>query len=161
MPECPQCFRRVIPSADGICPNCQQDVGQVSQERQTKTTIVISITTRFPARCHLCNTPTESLHKETLWSSDLEYRDNQFGGLQLLFSLLIAPFFPLFILFGRQAGWRRTARKTVLEVPMCDLCNGSGVTVIELDPDSGRIRLVVDRDFADLVVQSQNPRASF
>ena len=46
--DCPLCLRSVIPSPEGLCPNCRKNVNEADQSALERTTLVISPKSNLP-----------------------------------------------------------------------------------------------------------------
>jgi hypothetical protein len=66
--DCPHCYTRVIPKADGCCPACQNDTRDVAGLDTSRTTIRVSQGDILPPICCECGQYTSrvvSIHKKT------------------------------------------------------------------------------------------------
>src|SRR2546423_13213540 len=91
--NCPHCYRKVIPSADGTCPACNKNTNDSASTDPHKVLVGICAGNRLPPVCHRCGAPTR--HAKTLAVAS-EPQDTTFApGLA---SLLISFLKPLAIL---------------------------------------------------------------
>ena len=148
--ECPRCHRRVWTGKDGICPNCQGDVRDLSKIDPNMSVLTVRPDSVMPKVCCVCGVTTSrrvkivSHRKRT---ADAETSGSAGDGIALsfLFGLLI----PFFYLVGL-AGSPRSSHVTLslkMRVPQCDRCSFEKISPIEVDHERLNVKLLVHKDF--------------
>ena len=132
--ECPHCHIRVIPKPDHTCPNCHEDVADMTGVDPNQVTLTVSETEEFPPYCYSCNRYTDQFVR-------VSTRDE--SGIERL-------------LFGTRLP--EDTSDIIVFLPVCELCIGKEVELVEADYDRQTITIMVHRGFQDRVIQfRENP----
>ncbi len=163
--ECPHCFRRVVPHANGDCPACHRDINAPPAGDSARSRITINENTRFPDICCICGTPTSRCSKlvcsgqiaigapGTKTSSDPGFLTVAlFGGIFARLALLCFGFGP------REQG-HMSDGMLIFRIPHCKVCSKAGkLEAATTDLEHYQIALIVHRDFAMQLPNAQPAR---
>lgn len=145
IPNCPHCYRRVIPSDDGICPACQRNMNEASGSDPNKVLITLAPRDKLPGVCHECGSPTRHLKKLSV-SSEPEGTFLAGGVAQRVLGHLL-DHTPLG-LFNRLEQIKNQVVIS-LALPTCERCVKKirSITPRYIDFDSRRVDVLVHKEF--------------
>lgn len=136
--ECPHCYARVVPKADGRCPACQKDMRDLTGVDPTKASLRVAQGDVLPSICCDCGQATQRVvtvcRKRTA-------RDEPSTWVKIL--LLIT------FNWGSMSGL--SSRDVVeVELPQCELCGSEGrPEPVYVDFDNVRMTFVVHKNLRD------------
>jgi hypothetical protein len=156
--DCPHCFLRVLPSADGFCPSCGQNT--LHEPSRPLVAVTISTTTRFPQNCHRCNAHTRDVATVSAHFSAEHFVEDKHGAVRILLGLFSFFLLPITLVLGQESGTRRTYGRIDYEIPTCPDCRASETRIIESIPEQSKIRIAVHRDFATKLTEHLKSRNS-
>jgi len=107
--ECPHCHVRVIPTANNVCPNCHEDVTDMTGVDPNQVPLTVSETEEFPSHCYSCDQYTD---QHVRLSSDGESSIERF-------------------IFGDRRPEDTT--NIIVYLPVCDLCSEKEVELVEAE----------------------------
>ena len=132
--ECPHCHIRVIPKADNTCPNCQENVTDMTGVDPSRVPLVVSERDEFPAYCYSCNQYTDQYVRA---SSDGE------SSIELLILRESQP---------------EDTMNIIVFLPVCELCSEKEIELVEADYDRQSMTIMVHWGFRARVLQfRENP----
>ncbi len=141
--DCPHCYARVVPKADGCCPACQQNLRLVTGTESMRVSLRVAQGDILPAICCDCGEPTERVTKVQASRSERREGTNWIEVIVLgLMSWLVAVYLIL----------RGISETNVIEVriPQCELCAAGGPPKPEyVDFGNARMTFVVHRKLRD------------
>lgn len=114
--ECPHCFTRMIPKADGTCPACQKDTRDMRGTDPTRTSLRVSQGDVLPAICCDCGHETE--RRVAVCQSSCGEQDQPSGVVQAFIALFIS--WPMAIYFFLR-GIKKTSVVSI-KMPQCKEC---------------------------------------
>lgn len=133
--ECPHCHTRVIPQSNNVCPNCHEDVTDISGVDRDHAPFTVSETEEFPSYCHSCNQYTDRYVRVT--------SDNETFLEQILFKNSLPE----------------DTTKVFVFLPECELCSDKDVELVDVDYEHQTMKIMVHHGFRDRVLQyRQSPR---
>jgi hypothetical protein len=132
--ECPHCHVRVIPTVNNVCPNCHEDVTDMTGVDPNQVPLTVSETEEFPSHCYSCDQYTDQYVR---LSSDGESSIERF-------------------IFGDRRPEDTT--NIIVYLPVCELCSEKEVELVEADYDLQTMVIMVHRKFRDRVFHyRENP----
>ena len=154
--NCPHCYLLVGVNADGICPNCQKDVNDLSEIDQTKSPLILSGDPVMPKRCCLCG---ESTKRKVKVSKVIAHDYNEgrstadddvwlWNLVSLLFGSIIAIFSLLF--FWSTKSPSRSTMKVEYQLPQCEKCSSTSIDPIEVDLAKFTMKISADNRFIEV-----------
>lgn len=127
--ECPHCHIRVIPRADNTCPNCQENVADMTGVNPSWVSLSVSERDEYPTYCYSCNQYTDQYVRVAA--------DNDSAVVRLLFGDPLPEHTSNIIVF----------------LPVCESCIENEVELVESDYDRQAMKIMVHRGFRDRVLQ--------
>jgi hypothetical protein len=147
--ECPHCFTRVIPKADGLCPACQQDTRQ-SGEAADRALIRVAQGDVLPPVCCDCGCETDRYVTVRAKTSRRADRDTDFAAEDVVFTILLGWLFFLLRPFTRRIAATETIQ---VKMPQCPPCGKRGLpTPRYVDFDRATVTFLVHRNLKDQTV---------
>jgi len=159
--ECPHCFTRVLPRADGECPACQQNTQSVRDiDRQFKT-VTVGETSAMPDHCSTCMLPETRLVRVTrsrvIWGAAGDSGVAAvvatvirllLGGIHFLFHLMTSE---------RDSG----SQKVVVQMRHCRECSRrQPLEPTFVNYDAYTMKFIVHREFAHEFVAMNVPESN-
>jgi hypothetical protein len=136
--ECPHCHIHVIPMANNVCPNCHEDVSDMTRVDPSQIPFTVFEAEEFPPHCYSCNQYTDRYIRVA--SDDETYLE------RLLFRNSLPE----------------DTTKVIVYLPECELCSEKDVELIDVDYERQTMKIIVHRGFRDRVLQyRQNPPKRF
>jgi hypothetical protein len=160
MIQCANCFVRVIPMVDGICPACGESTTAVGESRWQSLTVRSG--TRFPEICCVCDLPSKRIYKITLerlksrQQRIAEEANDDLDALGLV-SRFLGPLGCLFqgltlfaelivnLLISLMRKLSKSNAGVFVQIPLCKGCEDK-LQIVDVNEDFARIR--VTREFA-------------
>lgn len=148
--DCPHCFTRVVPKADGTCPACQRDIHESGSHDPNMVSMKIAQGDELPSVCCQCGLATDRLirlHKTSAGKDGLP--TTFWEHLVARIAGLFAPIRAISMLETMFEGSQATIGVDV-DLPLCDLCRAQGVPdPIYVDFANARMTLIVHRTFRE------------
>ena len=141
--DCPHCYARVVPKADGRCPACQKDVRNLAGTDTTRASLRVAQGDVLPPICCGCGQATPRTVTVCMKKSA---RDEP----SLWQKVIIFAFFNWIV--GLAYFMTGIANKDVVEVkmPQCDFCHSKGSPEPEyVDFQNVRMTFVVHKNLRD------------
>lgn len=140
--SCTHCYRRVIPLADGSCPNCGDHPANIPSNSSNKVLLGIKGGTTLPQICHNCGSATRRTTR-LLLSAEPET-----GTFDNPFANFLGSFLRVFSIFERMDRISKTI-DLGLKVPTCEQCSRKlrSIEPHYVDFEARRIDLVVHAEF--------------
>ncbi len=143
--ECPHCFTKVAPAADGICPACRENVHDKPSEGADQTSMAVRHLTDLPGICCGCGQSTDRYVKISRKISHQKEQDSSIGALFIL-GLLFGWLFWIIALF-RGAKGNRVGDVVIVEMPQCPGCQANGKPEpIRVNAEELQMTFVVHRE---------------
>ncbi len=135
--DCPHCYARVVPKADGRCPACQKDMHDLAGVDPTRVSLRVAQGDVLPRVCCDCGQATDRVITVCRRTSA---RDEMSLGVRLL----------LLLSFNWGALSGSGGDVVEVEMPQCDLCGSEGRPEPEyVDFDNVRMTFVVHKNLRD------------
>lgn len=145
--DCPHCFNKVLPAADGTCPSCRKNVNDASGLDPDFTSVTIRTREPLPPCCMLCGFETDRLQEVS--------RGAGATGViaRFLLSGLVFILVGLFSLLLAIIGSNRLLREgpsIVLRIPICGDCSKKGaVRPFNIDMEDYTMQFLVHKRFKE------------
>lgn len=151
--DCPHCFTRVVPKADGTCPACQKDTRETAGGDLTRATMPVAQGDVLPPVCCHCGRDTRRCVAVSIEAAG-KGQDLPGGGTAISLLLSLASLFVSMLAF--LILWpvfvyrllRGIAGTSVVEVrvPQCEVCAAYGDPRPQrVDFENARMTLVVHK----------------
>ena len=127
--ECPHCHTRVIPTANNICPNCHENVSDMTGVDPNQVPFVVSEAEEFPSFCYSCNQYTDHYVRVS--------SDNETFLERLLFQNTLPE----------------DTSKVIVYLPECEVCSEKEVELVDVDYEHQTMKIMVHHGFRDRVLQ--------
>ena len=148
--ECPHCFVRMVPKADGTCPACQQDTRGAFGTDPTRTSLCVSQGTVLPSIC--CDCGEEAERSVAVCRSSDGEQDQPSGFVQLLIALLVS--WPMALYFFLR-GIHKTSIVQV-NIPQCHECARNATPQPRyVDFANARMTLVVHKNLKEAIARQE------
>jgi hypothetical protein len=96
--------------------------------------IRVSSKDKFPNICYLCGELGNKRVKFSDWQQSVEYNDNRFGIIRILFMFATRIFLPISVRLGREGGYERKFTRTKFQLPSCKECKAREVRILDSFP---------------------------
>lgn len=127
--ERPHCHTRVIPTANNTCPNCHEDVSDMTGVDPNQVPFVVSEAEEFPSFCYSCNQYTDHYVRVS--------SDNETFLERLLFQNTLPE----------------DTSKVIVYLPECEACGENEVELVDVDYEHQTMKIMVHHGFRDRVLQ--------
>ncbi len=151
--ECPHCYTNVLPSREGQCPACRNNVHDAPKADPSKTSLTVRHGAELPSFCCGCGCPTDRYVKVLRKISHKKAQQDTSLGLFLVLGLLFGWIFWL-IAWMRGDFRTRVGDVVVARMPQCKLCGANGAPdPIRVNAEELRMTFVVHRQFKEKVLE--------
>lgn len=148
--DCPHCHLRVGVNRDGICPNCNGNVHDLTGVDPTKSTLIVGPSAKHPEMCSQCGRATTRRVKVISDNAISTHGEESMSlGDRLGFRFLLGQIIPFagLIAPGESATTSHTRSRLAVSVPQCKLCSGEPIRPIEAWHEQRLMKLLVDNGF--------------
>ncbi len=141
--QCPHCYFRVLPSKEGYCPSCRNDVHDLKGIDPSKTLMNIPDTMPLPDFCLNCARPTKRRVK-ILSKADLDKEPTLLNFLKHLNQVSLVPLYA----YADYRDMDGTSPTVTLNVPQCGECaSRENLKPVHTDFESLSMTFIVHRNF--------------
>lgn len=148
--ECPNCYARVVLTAERICPACNKSPESPGSD-PTKTKIVVRDGQELPHECFGCGAYTDSMVSVSKATSSVFGRicGVCFRGVLIPCKFLVFGFLSLFVDTAPKATQFQRVR---LKIPLCPRCRNHQMTRVKwTDFEEGTMSFIVPKTVAESI----------